>query len=115
MGEVVLYEEIAGSGPMRVTSPEALAVALAREEPEPLEGTRMDLFNSILPSFYAEQGLFSYADTGFLGNAQLADRTWVSNRCIQLNAQRAADRLHAIPLRLERSRRRTRACVGVGA
>jgi len=60
---------------------------LKREEPEPLEGTRMDLFNSILPSFYAEQGLFSFSDAGFLGTAQLADRTWVSNRCIQLNAQ----------------------------
>jgi len=62
---------------------------IKREEPEPLEGTRMDLFNSIIPSFWAENGLSSTA-TWWPGNAQLAERVWVSNRCIQLNAQQIA-------------------------
>jgi hypothetical protein len=70
---------------------------LHREEPEPLEGTRMDLFNSILPSFYYEQGLFDYSTAGGMGTPQLVERTWVSNRCIQLNAQQVA----SMPLRFE--------------
>lgn len=91
------YQEIAGSGLMRVTTRADVRTIIKREEPEPLEGTRMDLFNSILPSFYAEQGLFSYSDVGFLGTEALADRTWVSNRCIQLNSQQIA----AMPFRFD--------------
>jgi len=62
---------------------------LKREEPEPLEGTRMDLFNSIIPAWYAENGMSS-ASSWFPGDAALADRTWVANRCIQLNSQQIA-------------------------
>lgn len=61
---------------------------LAREEPEPLEGTRMDLFNSIIPAFFAENGMLSGAF--WPGDAKLADRVWVANRCIQLNSQQIA-------------------------
>lgn len=51
----------------------------------PLEGTNMSLFHSIIPSWWAENGLSS---SGWVpGNAALADRVWVANRCIQLNAQ----------------------------
>jgi hypothetical protein len=55
-----------------------------REEPEPLEGTRMDLFNSIIPNWYAEQ-LGTY-----YGDASLTERVWVANRCQQLNSQQIA-------------------------
>src|ERR1044072_7677357 len=60
-----------------------------RDEPQPLEGTRMDLFNSIIPSWYAEmtQGVF--------GNAELASRVWVTAVCQDLNASQIA----AMPLR----------------
>lgn len=61
---------------------------LKREEPEPLEGTRMDLFNSILPNWYAEQGMSS--SLYWPGGADLAERVFVSNRCMQLNAQQIA-------------------------
>lgn len=61
---------------------------LKREEPEPLEGTRMDLFNSIIPSWYAENGLGTGA--WFPGEAALTDRVWVANRCVQLNSQQIA-------------------------
>ena len=61
---------------------------LQREEPVPLEGTRMDLFNSIIPSFFAENGMSS---SGYWpGDAKLADRVWVANRCMQLNSQQIA-------------------------
>jgi len=52
---------------------------------EPLEGTRISLGNTILPAFWRENGL----TTGgwFPGDATLAERVWVANRCIQLNAQ----------------------------
>ena len=42
----------------------------------------MSLFNSIIPAFWQE----TYS-TPYYGNAQLADRVWVANRCQQLNAQ----------------------------
>ncbi len=61
---------------------------IKRVEPEPLEGTRMDLFNSVIPNFFAEQGMTTGA--WFPGNAALTDRVWVANRCIQLNAQQIA-------------------------
>jgi len=82
------YSEIAGSGSLRVTTEEDVSNALIkRAEPEPLEGTRMDLFNSIIPSFFSESGM---SGSFFPGNASLADRVWVANRCIQLNAQQIA-------------------------
>jgi len=56
---------------------------------EPLEGTNISLFNTIIPSWWAENGLSSTA-AWYPGNATLADRVWVANRCIQLNAQQIA-------------------------
>ena len=55
----------------------------------PLEGTRMDLFNSIIPAWYAEQ-LNPYT-----GNADLAARVWVTAVCQDLNASQIA----AMPLK----------------
>lgn len=83
------YIDIAGSPPVRVTTRADVSKALIkRDEPQPLEGTRMDLFNSIIPSFFAENGMSS---SFFLpGDATLADRVWVANRCVQLNAQQIA-------------------------
>jgi HK97 family phage portal protein len=52
---------------------------------EPLEGTRMSLWNSVIPSFWQD----TYG-TPWLGDATLAERVWVSNRCQQLNAQQIA-------------------------
>ncbi len=60
-----------------------------REEPEPLEGTRMDLFNSIIPNWYASQ-----LNPSLVGTPDLIDRVWVANRCVKLNAQQIA----AMPL-----------------
>ncbi|HZL96476.1 MAG TPA: phage portal protein [Vicinamibacterales bacterium] len=58
--------------------------------PEPLEGTRMTLWNSVLPSFY------SSLDTGtaYYGNADLADRVWAANVCQHKNSQQ----ISAMPL-----------------
>jgi len=56
---------------------------------EPLEGTNISLFNTIIPSWWQENGMSSTAGLP-LGNAQLAERVWVANRCIQLNAQQIA-------------------------
>jgi hypothetical protein len=61
---------------------------LERDEPVPLEGTRMDLFNSIIPNFFSEQGMA--AGAWFPGDAALSERVWVANRCLQLNAQQIA-------------------------
>jgi hypothetical protein len=59
-------------------------VVASREEPVPLEGTRMDLFNSIIPNWFAENGMSSGQ---YYGTADLSNRVWVANRCQQLVAQ----------------------------
>jgi hypothetical protein len=55
---------------------------------EPLEGTSISLWNTIIPSWWQENGISS--GSWMSGNATLADRVWVANRCIQLNAQQIA-------------------------
>jgi HK97 family phage portal protein len=70
-----------------LTGPPAEEMIL-RDEPVPLEGTRMDLFNSVIPNFFSEQGMA--AGAWFPGDAALAERVWVANRCLQLNAQQIA-------------------------
>lgn len=52
------------------------------DPPAPLEGTRMSLWNSVLPSFYSDLD----TGTGPLGNASLAEKVWVSAVCQDLNA-----------------------------
>lgn len=63
---------------------------LQRDEPQPLEGTRMDLFNSIIPNWYSDQ-----LGTSLLGTASLAQRVWVADVCQHKNASQVA----AMPLR----------------
>jgi len=73
-----------------------------REAPEPLEGTRMSLFNSQIPAFWGENGL---SDQAWIpGDATLADRVSIANRCIQLNAQQISTmplQFHGPPAVLE--------------
>jgi Phage portal protein len=62
---------------------------IQRTDAEPLEGTRMSLFNSIIPNFWAQNGL-SPSSTWWPADGRLAERVWVANRCIQMNAQQIA-------------------------
>lgn len=58
---------------------------ILKRDVEPLEGTRMSLWNSEIPNWWAENM------TGSLhGTPDLAQRVWVANRCQQLNAQQIA-------------------------
>lgn len=66
------------------------------DEVMPLEGTRMSLFNSQIPFWWAENGL-TPSSQFFPGNGELAERVWVANRCIQMNAQQIA----SMPLKFE--------------
>jgi HK97 family phage portal protein len=69
----------------------------------PLEGTNMSLFHSIIPSWWSANGLSDSA-SWMPGGALLADRVWVANRCIQMNAQQIATmpiQFHASPGTLE--------------
>lgn len=63
--------------------------ALVKRDVEPLEGTRMSLFNSQIPNFWSENGL-SPSSTWWPADGRLAERVWVANRCIQMNAQQIA-------------------------
>jgi hypothetical protein len=60
-----------------------------REEPQPLEGTRMDLFNSIIPAWQAD----TYG-TSWYGDQRLAEKVWVTATCQDLNASQ----ISAMPL-----------------
>jgi HK97 family phage portal protein len=62
---------------------------LLEREVVPLEGTNMSMFHSTIPSWWSENGLSASA-SWMPGNAALAERVWVANRCIQLNAQQIA-------------------------
>ncbi len=55
----------------------------------------MSLWNSIIPDWWTENGLNGNVFTP--GDGRLADRVWVSNRCIQMNSQQIA----SMPLRFE--------------
>jgi len=80
------YEDIAGSGRVRVTTQADLKRELIRRDVDPLEGTRMSLFNSQIPNWWDQ----NVNNTFLVGDASLADRVWVANRCQQLNAQQIA-------------------------
>lgn len=73
-------------------SREGLTLA-KRTEMQPLEGTRISLSNTIIPNWWAENGFSTGA--WFPGTAELAQRTWVAARCIQLNSQQ----IGTMPLR----------------
>ncbi len=60
--------------------------AVERTEGGPIEGTNISLFNSIIPNWWDE----NINGTWMVGDASLADRVWVANRCQQLNAQQIA-------------------------
>lgn len=66
---------------------------LERDEPVPIEGTRMDLFNSIIPNWWAE----NITGSTMYGTPQLMSQIWVCDRCVQMNAQQIA----SMPLHFE--------------
>lgn len=53
---------------------------------EPLEGTNMSLYQSIIPNWWEA----NISGSMLVGDPSLADRVWVANRCQQLNAQQIA-------------------------
>ena len=53
--------------------------------PALLEGTRMSLWNSILPNIYAD-----FDGSGPFGDASLAEKVWVTSVCQDLNASQIA-------------------------
>jgi HK97 family phage portal protein len=64
----------------------------------PLEGTNMSLFQSQIPTWWAENGLLP-SQQWVPGNGWLSERVWVANRCIQMNSQQIA----SMPLRFQGS------------
>ncbi len=62
---------------------------------EPLEGTRMSLWNSIIPNWWTQNGMSDAGQMFWPGNGLLADRTWITNRCLQMNSQQ----IGSMPLR----------------
>src|SRR5690349_13131786 len=71
-------------------APQMLRSVVVLNPPSPLEGTSMSLWNSILPNVYSDLD-----GTSPWGNAQLAERVWVTNVCQDLTAAQIA----AMPLK----------------
>jgi len=71
---------------------------LLKRDVAPLEGTNISLWNTIIPTWWAQQGL-SASQMWVPGDGRLAEQVWVSNRCIQLNSQQIA----GMPLKFEGS------------
>lgn len=80
--------------PLAPGLPGASRSATVLERVEPLEGTNISLFNTIIPSWWSENGLSS-SSSWMPGGAALAERVWVANRCQQLNSQQ----LSSMPLK----------------
>lgn len=64
---------------------------------QPLEGTNMSLWNSMIPNFWTENGLNDAGKMFWPANGWLAERTWITNRCLQMNSQQIA----SMPLEFE--------------
>jgi hypothetical protein len=75
----------------------AVAGPLLSRDVSPLEGTNMSLWNSIIPNWWTENGFNAAGQAFYPGNGLLADRVWITNRCIQMNSQQIA----SMPLRFE--------------
>jgi HK97 family phage portal protein len=71
------------------------AEILTRDGVEPLEGTNMSLFNSLIPNWWTQEGMNDAGKMFWPGDGRLADRVWITNRCLQMNSQQIA----SMPLR----------------
>lgn len=71
---------------------------LLKRDVQPLEGTNISLFNTIIPQWWSQEGL-TLSQQWVPGDGRLAERVWVADRCIQMNAQQIA----SMPLRFEGS------------
>ncbi len=70
---------------------------LLERDVQPLEGTNMSLWNSIIPNWWTQNGMNAAGQMFWPGNGLLAERTWITNRCLQMNSQQIA----SMPLRYE--------------
>jgi HK97 family phage portal protein len=64
---------------------------------EPIEGTNANLWDWEIPAWWTENGMNAAGQMFWPGNGLLADRVWITNRCIQMNSQQIA----SMPLRFE--------------
>lgn len=58
---------------------------LGLKKREEITTLQSGLYDTLIPNWWAENGLSS--NTWLPGDARLADRVWVANRCLQLNSQ----------------------------
>ncbi len=73
----------------------SVANPILSRDVQPLEGTRMSLWNSIIPNWWNQNGLSEAGQIFWPGNGLLADRVWITNRCLQMNSQQ----IGSMPLR----------------
>lgn len=61
--------------------------AVLNRDAQPLEGTNISMYESVIPNFWTENGLNDAGKMFWPGNGLLAERTWITNRCLQMNSQ----------------------------
>lgn len=64
---------------------------------EPLEGTNMSLWNSIIPNWWTAEGMNDIGKMFWPADGRLADRVWITSRCLQMNSQQ----IGSMPVRFE--------------
>ena len=69
--------------------------SLLTRDVQPLEGTNANLWDTQIPNFWTENGLNAAGQMFWPGNGLLAERTWITNRCLQMNSQQVG----SMPLR----------------
>ena len=69
--------------------------ALLTRDVQPLEGTNANLWDTQIPNWWTENGLNAAGQMFWPGNGLLAERTWITNRCLQMNSQQ----IGSMPLR----------------
>ncbi len=68
---------------------------LLTRDVQPIEGTNANLWDTQIPWFWTENGLNDLGKQLWPGNGLLAERTWITNRCLQMNSQQ----IGSMPLR----------------
>jgi hypothetical protein len=64
---------------------------------DPLEGTNMSLWNSVIPNWWTAEGMNDIGKMFWPADGRLADRIWITSRCLQMNSQQ----IGSMPVRFE--------------
>jgi len=71
--------------------------SLLKRDVQPLEGTNASLWTTQIPAWWTLNGLNEQGQIFWPGNGLLAERVWITNRCLQMNSQQ----IGSMPMRFD--------------